>query len=89
MSDGAVRVPVGGEVYVPLVDVAWQHRQVRPQIDAAIDRLLTDPSCDDLSFVQGLERQFGEIVEEPPLRCRSFRSGGRISSLEGGWDWPW
>lgn len=40
---------------IPLVDVAWQHRQVRPAIDAALDRILTDPVCDGAEFVAGLE----------------------------------
>jgi dTDP-4-amino-4,6-dideoxygalactose transaminase len=40
---------------IPLVDVAWQHAQVRDAIDRAVDRLLRDPTCDGLPFVQALE----------------------------------
>lgn len=43
---------------IPLTDVAWQHRQVRAAIDAAIDRLLTDPTCDGAPFVDALEKAF-------------------------------
>lgn len=40
---------------IPLTDVAWQHAQVRAEIDAGIDALLTDPNCDGLPFVKALE----------------------------------
>lgn len=43
---------------IPLTDVAWQHQQVRTEIDAAIDRLLTDPTCDGAPFIRDLEDAF-------------------------------
>lgn len=43
---------------IPLTDVAWQHRQVRAEIDDAFDRLLTDPTCDGAPFVKHLEDAF-------------------------------
>ena len=43
---------------IPLVDVAWQHRQVRAAIDRDIDRLLNDPTCDGSEFIQQLESNF-------------------------------
>ncbi len=43
---------------IPLVDVAWQHRQVRAEIDRGIDRLLSDPTCDGSEFVTELESDF-------------------------------
>jgi len=42
---------------IPLTDVAWQHAQVRAEIDAGIDALLTDPNCDGLPFVKALEAE--------------------------------
>lgn len=42
---------------IPLTDVAWQHAQVRDEIDAGIDALLTDPNCDGLPFVKALEAE--------------------------------
>lgn len=41
---------------IPLVDVAWQHRRVRPAIERALDLLLTDVHCDGAEFVAALER---------------------------------
>lgn len=43
---------------IPLTDVAWQHAQVRAEIDAGIDQLLCDPDCDGLPFVKALEEAF-------------------------------
>ena len=43
---------------IPLVDVAWQHRQVRPALDQAFDELLTDPTCDDSAYCKALEADF-------------------------------
>ncbi len=40
---------------ISLVDVAWQHRQVRAEIDRALDQLLTDVECDGGAFVAALE----------------------------------
>ena len=40
---------------IPLTDVAWQHRQVRAEIQAAFDRLLDDPTCDGAPFIDDLE----------------------------------
>ena len=40
---------------IPLTDVAWQHAQVRDEIQTAIDRLLDDPTCDGIPFVKALE----------------------------------
>jgi dTDP-4-amino-4,6-dideoxygalactose transaminase len=43
---------------IPLVDVAWQHRQVRAEIDRGIERLLSDPTCDGVEFIKELEAKF-------------------------------
>ncbi len=40
---------------VPLNDVAWQHRQVRAEIDLAIDRLLNDLHADGAELIAALE----------------------------------
>jgi dTDP-4-amino-4,6-dideoxygalactose transaminase len=42
-------------VGIPLVDVAWQHAQVRAEIDRALDRLLVDVHCDGAEFVAAVE----------------------------------
>lgn len=40
---------------IPLTDVSWQHRQVRAEIDAAVDALLANTRCDLPEFVNALE----------------------------------
>ena len=40
---------------IPLTDVAWQHRQVRADIDLAIDRILTDVHADGAKLIAALE----------------------------------
>lgn len=51
---------------IPLIDVAWQHRQVRAAIDQALDRILTDVHADGAEFVAALEatmaRRLGDGV---------------------------
>lgn len=51
---------------IPLTDVAWQHRQVRAEIDRALDRILTDTHADGAPLVAELElamaRRLGEGV---------------------------
>jgi dTDP-4-amino-4,6-dideoxygalactose transaminase len=53
-------------VAIPLTDVAWQHRQVRADIDLAIDRILTDVHADGAELIAALEatmaRRLGEGV---------------------------
>jgi dTDP-4-amino-4,6-dideoxygalactose transaminase len=53
-------------VAIPLTDVAWQHRQVRADIDLAIDRILTDIHADGAELIAALEatmtRRLGEAV---------------------------
>jgi dTDP-4-amino-4,6-dideoxygalactose transaminase len=43
---------------IPLTDVAWQHAQVRAEVQAAFDTLLDDPNCDGVGFVKALETDF-------------------------------
>lgn len=43
---------------IPLTDVAWQHRQVWDEVQAAFAQLLLDPDCDGLPFVKALEQAF-------------------------------
>jgi dTDP-4-amino-4,6-dideoxygalactose transaminase len=49
-----------------LTDVAWQHRQVRADIDLAIDRILTDVHADGAELIAALEatmaRRLGEAI---------------------------
>jgi dTDP-4-amino-4,6-dideoxygalactose transaminase len=53
-------------VAIPLTDVAWQHRQVRADIDLAIDRILTDIHADGAELIAALEAtmalRLGEAV---------------------------
>lgn len=50
---------------IPLTDVAWQHREVRAEIDAAFQTLTTDPTCDGAAFAHALERAFEERFGAP------------------------
>ena len=45
-------------VAIALLDVAWQHAQVRDEIDRALDQILTDSVSDGAGFVAVLERDF-------------------------------
>lgn len=50
---------------IPLTDVAWQHRQVRDEVQAAFDRLLDDPTCDGAPFVDELEALLSDHFGAP------------------------
>jgi dTDP-4-amino-4,6-dideoxygalactose transaminase len=45
-------------VAIALLDVAWQHAQVREEIHRALDQILTDTVSDGAVFVATLERDF-------------------------------
>lgn len=47
---------------IPLVDVAWQHQQIRASIDQAIDRLLNERTCDGTEFVKALEAEVVNLL---------------------------
>jgi dTDP-4-amino-4,6-dideoxygalactose transaminase len=51
---------------VTLMDAAWQHGQVRAEINQALDQLLTDVHCDGAEFIVALEaalaRRLGDGV---------------------------
>jgi dTDP-4-amino-4,6-dideoxygalactose transaminase len=49
---------------IPLTDVAWQHRQVRAEIDLALDRILTDVHADGAEFVAALEAAMARRLAE-------------------------
>lgn len=49
---------------MPLIDVAWQHRQVRAEIDLALDRLLTDIEADGAELIAGLEAAMASRLGE-------------------------
>jgi dTDP-4-amino-4,6-dideoxygalactose transaminase len=40
-----------------MTDLAWQHAQVRDQIDQVFDRILTSPGADTIGFVHALEEK--------------------------------
>lgn len=48
----------GAHGAIPLTDVAWQHREVRAEIDAAFQTLTEDPTCDGAHFAKALEHAF-------------------------------
>ena len=52
---------------VTLMDVAWQHDQVRSEIDRALDQILTDVHSDGAELIAALEntlaRRFGDGVD--------------------------
>ncbi|MCA1791070.1 MAG: DegT/DnrJ/EryC1/StrS family aminotransferase [Thioalkalivibrio sp.] len=41
-----------------MTDVAWQHEEVRSEIEDAFRRLIEDPTCDAVPFAHALERAF-------------------------------
>lgn len=47
---------------IPLVDVAWQHQQIRANIDQAIDQLLNERTCDGTEFVKALEAEVVNLL---------------------------
>jgi dTDP-4-amino-4,6-dideoxygalactose transaminase len=49
---------------IPLLDVTWQHAQVRPEIERALDQLLTDDASDGAGFVVALEQAFAARLGE-------------------------
>jgi dTDP-4-amino-4,6-dideoxygalactose transaminase len=49
---------------IPLVDVSWQHRQVRAEIDEAVNALLASPRCDLPEFVSALEAKVSRALGE-------------------------
>src|SRR5262245_24402994 len=51
-------------VAIPLVDVPWQHAQVRDEINRALDEILTDSVSDGAGFVAKLERDFAARLGE-------------------------
>jgi dTDP-4-amino-4,6-dideoxygalactose transaminase len=65
---------------IPLTDVAWQHRQVRDEIQAAFDRLLDDPTCDGTPFVDELEALLSDHFG-PPWHVVTAQSGVAAQTL--------
>lgn len=47
---------------IPLVDVAWQHGQVRPEIDQAFDQILTNTNSDSSELVKALEADIAHYL---------------------------
>jgi dTDP-4-amino-4,6-dideoxygalactose transaminase len=81
---------------IPLVDVAWQHRQVRAEIDQGINQLLADPTCDGIEIVKQLESEFtlrigqgvlavsvqsGTAAEFPILRALGIGEGDEVITV--------
>lgn len=65
---------------IPLTDVAWQHREVRTEIDAAFRALTEDPTCDGAAFAHALERAF-EARFGPPWHAVTAQSGLAAQAL--------
>jgi dTDP-4-amino-4,6-dideoxygalactose transaminase len=49
-------------MHIPMNDLAWQHCQVRGEIDRVVAQLLSDPACDGLAFVKDLEARFARYL---------------------------
>ncbi len=43
---------------IPLVDVAWQHQQLRPTLERIFAQFLDDPACDGVAYCRDLEQAF-------------------------------
>lgn len=65
---------------IPLTDVAWQHRQVWDEVQAAFRTLLEDPTCDGAPFTHALEAAF-EAHFGPPWIAVSAQSGLAAQAL--------
>lgn len=65
---------------IPLTDVAWQHREVRGDVEAAFATLLEDPTCDGAHFAHDLEAAF-EARFGPPWHAVSAQSGLAAQAL--------
>lgn len=65
---------------IPLTDVAWQHREVRAEIDAAFRTLTEDPTCDGAHFAHDLEQAF-EARFGAPWIAVSAQSGLAAQAL--------
>lgn len=47
---------------IPLIDVSWQHFQVRREIEQGLAALLSDQYCDGSMFVRELEETFSHML---------------------------
>lgn len=65
---------------IPLTDVAWQHRQVWGEVQAAFRTLLEDPTCDGVLFTHALEQAF-EAYFGPPWIAVAAQSGLAAQAL--------
>jgi len=65
---------------IPLTDVAWQHTQVRTEIDDAFRTLVEDPTCDGAPFAHALERDFEAFFGAPWIAV-SAQSGLAAQAL--------
>jgi len=65
---------------IPLTDVAWQHREVRAEIDTAFKTLTEDPTCDGAGFAHDLEHAF-EARFGPPWHAVTAQSGLAAQAL--------
>jgi len=65
---------------IPLTDVAWQHREVRADIDEAFRALTEDPTCDGAAFAHALEHAF-EARFGAPWHAVTAQSGLAVQAL--------
>jgi dTDP-4-amino-4,6-dideoxygalactose transaminase len=66
---------------IPLVDLSWQHRQVRTELDRAFDRILTDPTYDDLRYARELEAVLAGYFDVPDGCVITVQSGSSAQFL--------
>ncbi len=60
---------------IPLVDLTWQHEQIRPELETVFERLLTDPISDDLTHARELEAALALHLELDDAFIISAQSG--------------
>jgi dTDP-4-amino-4,6-dideoxygalactose transaminase len=76
-NSAALDMPV---TKIPLVDVAWQHRQLRPQLEQIFAQFLDDPACDGLEACLELEKVFAAYFG-PEFHATSVQSGSAAEFL--------
>lgn len=67
--------------HVPMADVAWQHGQVRAELDDAWTALLDDPYCDGAPFVERLETAIADRFGGHGMHVVTTQSGLAAQAL--------
>jgi dTDP-4-amino-4,6-dideoxygalactose transaminase len=65
---------------IPLVDLAWQHRQIRAELNQAFVQLVEDAVCDGVAFCHRLEAEMRQYAG-PEFHAVSVQSGSAAEFL--------